>query len=79
MTDEIDHATALSETFRETAVANRERPPAVAATGDCLYCGHEVESGRRWCSSGCRDHWQAEQDQARHMASIRGRSGGDDE
>jgi RNA polymerase-binding transcription factor DksA len=65
--DDIDRASEREQELTREALSKRmaEGPKA---TGYCLQCGqpfvvrhYEVESGRRWCDSQCRDDWERAQ------------------
>lgn len=63
MADEFDRASELEELARISALNYHQKnlAPSVQATGYCLYCGEELDDGRRWCDASCRDDWEAEQ------------------
>lgn len=57
--DEIDRAQPHIEMETERLIkAARQHKPVAAATGECLFCGEEVNEGVRWCSPECRDDWE---------------------
>lgn len=57
MADEADLAQAKNEHELAWLLARR-LPEGPAPTGECLWCGEPVASGRRWCGLECRDDWQ---------------------
>ena len=56
MTDVFDIASENEERYTEKARQFR-KPEGPKATGKCLWCGEELEDGRRWCTAECRDRW----------------------
>ena len=56
MTDVFDIASENEERYTEKARQFR-KPEGPKATGECLWCGEELEDGRRWCGASCRDMW----------------------
>ena len=56
MTDVFDIASENEERYTEKARQFR-KPEGPKATGKCLWCGEELEDGRRWCGASCRDMW----------------------
>ena len=57
MTDVFDIASELEELRREKALKFR-KPEGPKATGKCLWCGEELEDGRRWCDFSCMCYWE---------------------
>lgn len=55
--DEADRADEQAEQTLRAALAKR-LPAGPEATGLCLWCGIEVEPGRRFCDRECRDDWE---------------------
>ena len=39
---------------------HRALEPVANATGQCLWCGKQLEKGMRWCDASCRDAWEKE-------------------
>jgi hypothetical protein len=64
MTDVFDIASELEELRREKALKFR-KPEGPKATGKCLWCGEELDDGRRWCDFACLLYW--EKIQSRHL------------
>lgn len=61
--DDADRAEDLIEHATEDAIEEARRGPAgPLAVGYCLFCATPLDDGLRWCSAGCRDAWQHEQD-----------------
>ena len=56
MTDVLDIASENEELSRKKALQFR-KPEGPKATGKCLWCGEELDDGRRWCNADCRDRW----------------------
>lgn len=62
MADEVDRANDIVAMMAEAAVADICRAlPAAKPTGFCLWCGHVVTDGARWCDAECRDDWEHDQ------------------
>lgn len=62
MSDIIDNANdlvELTDSLAVKAIRNNLKPVA-EYTGECLYCGEDVPSPRRWCDADCRDGWEKE-------------------
>ena len=55
--DELDLAAHQEQLATEIAIARARRPAVeLLATGQCLWCGDELqEAGRRFCGPECRD------------------------
>jgi hypothetical protein len=66
MPDDIDRAQERDLQYQADMEIDRQyraaHQPALAATGDCLYCGEPLAPGARFCDSVCRDAWQHERD-----------------
>lgn len=67
MPDEIDRAQERDLQYQADMEIDRkyraaQQAHANAATGECLYCGEPLSSGRRFCDVECRDGWQHERD-----------------
>lgn len=62
MADIIDMANDQAELILKHQLADVARArPGPVATGVCLFCGEDVEPGRRWCDGDHRDAWEREQ------------------
>ena len=57
MSDEADIAAGQEELALQAALKVR-RPTAPPPTGECLFCGEEIEPPQRWCDTDCRDSWE---------------------
>lgn len=56
MTDEADDAEVLQEQEIARRLADARAAlahPEAEATGECLWCGRDVASPRRWCDAEC--------------------------
>lgn len=61
MSDIIDDANDLVAKTEELAIKEiRARKPEAVYTGECLFCGEELEEPRRWCDAEHRDRWELE-------------------
>lgn len=59
--DDLDRAQEIMERQQVEALKAR-RPEGPKATGECLYCGEEIEG--RWCDAYCRDEWERDMKRA---------------
>jgi hypothetical protein len=62
MADEIDRANDLAQQLLDASLA-KKKPVGPSPTGACLWCGEPLSDCRRWCSSECRDDWEAYHDE----------------
>lgn len=63
--DILDNASEIESNERERLIAKARKSMKVLATGHCLFCNVELESGKRFCSPDCRDDWELEQEAMR--------------
>lgn len=56
--DEVDLANDLLDIQINKAIKKANMTKTVNETGKCWYCQEQVEDGRRWCDSDCRDLWE---------------------
>ena len=55
----IDDSGSDTEEFFNTLARDARRPvPDLKATGFCLWCDEEIDSGRRWCNADCREDYE---------------------
>jgi hypothetical protein len=59
--DDADLTERQTEITGKASLHQSRKPePEGPATGQCWFCGDDVEPGRRWCSKACCDDWQTE-------------------
>lgn len=52
----LDRAQMEIERTLERSIINlKAQKSQYKSTGVCLYCGHPLTGGKRWCDSDCRD------------------------
>lgn len=56
--DDADMTQERSEKEAELLLAASRRPEGPKPTGFCLFCGEELDAGRRWCDAEHRDAWE---------------------
>ena len=66
MPDPADHAEALEQLERETAIRNARAKATLTLPprATCLNCDAPTKNGARWCDAECRDDYL--RDRARH-------------
>ena len=69
--DTIDRAQKDIEVFNSLMHADLHKD--AEETGYCLWCGEEMEEGRRWCDADCRNRWQRAQDEQNKWRKINGK------
>ena len=57
--DILDQAQELQAMEIENSLKNMPRYTSPEATGNCLYCGEEVEPPKKFCDSECAKKWSA--------------------
>lgn len=62
--DEVDLSQERSEREAPALLAANRRREGPTPNGRCHYCDEVVNDTDRWCSIGCRDQWQHEQNRA---------------
>lgn len=66
MADIVDTANDLVSLNEELALKEiRAMKPEAVYTGECLFCGEELEPPKRWCDAEHRDRWELERKRRR--------------
>ena len=62
--DFLDDASENESNERDRLIQKARRIKPVQATGKCFYCHAEIDKGKKFCDSWCRDDWTLEQEAA---------------
>lgn len=66
MADIVDNANDLISLNEQLALKEiRAMKPEAVYTGECLFCGEELEPPKRWCDAEHRDRWELERKRRR--------------
>lgn len=61
--DRTDKDSDILNNSKIKEISDKADQREIEETGYCLYCGEELEKGRRWCDAACRDAWEKERRQ----------------
>lgn len=61
MADIVDTANDHAELLLAMSVAQQQRSKRIQPTGHCLFCEDPSPDNALFCSTGCRDDWEREQ------------------
>jgi len=61
MADIVDTANDHAELILQMSVAQQQRAKRLVPTGQCFFCEDPTPDNALFCSSGCRDDWEREQ------------------
>ena len=62
--DPFDDAAELEEAERRYRIERARHEKIGKSIGRCFYCNAELEHGKRWCDSDCREDWEMQQEAA---------------
>lgn len=61
MTDDADRSDSKIAAAIEDGINRIRRAVVHPYTGECYFCGEEVNEPKRFCDTFCRDDWDAMQ------------------